>query len=232
MQTGEKSRAAQYVLRVFPMRAGNCGLPAANHARAASTPLEPVSGPEATPVPALHTDRDVDLAHHHRIPVAHVARVTLDQVGADVAPSRKPGRIVKDAAIAAVCGVPGNIARTLQVGNRSYYAPQKSHCGRPWHSFFFTQGMLPGRAAAPNCFIYYFHNPRTQLFHNSKRSSIQTSPRRTACSENPWSTRCPLPSRGSPAAALQCFVFMDRPELVFIAQLRACRLELRPGAGL
>ena len=78
--------------------------------------LEPVSGAEATPVPALHTDRDVDLAHHHRIPVAHITRVTLDQVAANVARSRKPGRIVEDAAIAAVRRVPDNVARTLRVG--------------------------------------------------------------------------------------------------------------------
>ena len=81
------------------------GVPALNVARRVRT--------EAAPVPALHTDWDVDLAHHLHIPFTHVTRATLDQVRAEVARSRQPSRIVKDAAIAAVRGVPGNVARTL-----------------------------------------------------------------------------------------------------------------------
>src|SRR5215475_12516213 len=75
-----------------------------------------VGGPEAAPVAALHADRNVDLAHHHRKAVAHVARVALDQIRALVARGRQPRRIVEDAAVAAVGGIPGDIARPLRMG--------------------------------------------------------------------------------------------------------------------
>src|SRR4051794_33639207 len=41
-----------------------------------------VRRPESAPVPALHADRNVDLAHHDGLAVAHVAGVALDQIGA------------------------------------------------------------------------------------------------------------------------------------------------------
>src|SRR5215204_172268 len=78
--------------------------------------LEPVGGTEAAPVAAFDADRHVDLAHHHGVAVAHVAGVALDQIGALVAPGGKPGRVVEDTAVAAVGGVPGDVARPLRVG--------------------------------------------------------------------------------------------------------------------
>ena len=76
---------------------------------------QPVRGAEAAPVAALDADRHVDLAHHHGVAVAHVAGVALDQIGALVAPGGKTGRIVEDAAVAAVGGVPGDVARPLRM---------------------------------------------------------------------------------------------------------------------
>src|ERR1700759_507115 len=74
-----------------------------------------VRGTESTPVPAIDADRHVDLAHHDGIAVAHVAGVALDQVGAEVAAGGEPCGIVEDAAVAAVGGVPGDIAGALRM---------------------------------------------------------------------------------------------------------------------
>jgi hypothetical protein len=66
-------------------------------------------------MPASHPDRHVDLAHHHGIAAAHVARVALDQIGALILPGRKPGSVVEDAAISTIGGIPGDVTRTLRL---------------------------------------------------------------------------------------------------------------------
>src|SRR5882672_1933771 len=77
--------------------------------------LQLIRRPESAPVPALHPDRHVDLAHHDGLAVAHVAGVALDQVGAQVTAGREARGIVEDAAVAAVGGVPGDVAGTLRM---------------------------------------------------------------------------------------------------------------------
>src|ERR1700730_12246263 len=74
-----------------------------------------VRGAESAPVPAIDADRYVDLAHHDGVAVAHIPRVAPDQIGAQVAAGGEAGRIIEDTAIAAVGGVPGDIARSLRV---------------------------------------------------------------------------------------------------------------------
>jgi len=66
-------------------------------------------------VPAVDADRHVDFAHHDGFAVAHVARITLDQIGALVAPGGEPGLIVEDAPVAAMGRVPGDIVRALRM---------------------------------------------------------------------------------------------------------------------
>src|SRR3954469_5156675 len=78
-------------------------------------PSKLVRGAEAAPVPAIDADGYVDLAHHHGLAVAHVAGVALDQIGALVAAGGQPRRIVENAAVAAVGGVPGDVARALRM---------------------------------------------------------------------------------------------------------------------
>src|SRR5580704_18189879 len=77
---------------------------------------ELVGGAESAPVPPLDADRHVDLAHHHGDAVTHVAGVALDQISALVAASRKSGGVVENPAVAAVGGVPGDIAGPLRMG--------------------------------------------------------------------------------------------------------------------
>src|SRR6202043_1957895 len=74
-----------------------------------------VRGAETTPVAAIDADRHVDLAHHDGLAVAHVAGVALDQVGAQIAAGGEAGGIVEDAAVAAVGGVEGHVARALRM---------------------------------------------------------------------------------------------------------------------
>src|ERR1700741_156134 len=74
-----------------------------------------VCGTESTPVPAVDADRHVDLTHHDGIAVAHVAGVALDQVGAQVAAGGEPRGVIEDAAVAAVGGVPADIAGALRM---------------------------------------------------------------------------------------------------------------------
>jgi hypothetical protein len=62
-------------------------------------------------MPATDPDRHIDLAHHDRAAVTHVARVTLDQIGGS-----KPGGVVENPTIAAVGGIPDHIAGTLRMG--------------------------------------------------------------------------------------------------------------------
>src|SRR4051794_40636448 len=68
---------------------------------------------ESAPMPALDSNRHVDLAHHDGLAVAHVAGVALDQIGAHVAAGGQPRDIVEDAAVAAVRRVPDHVAGTL-----------------------------------------------------------------------------------------------------------------------
>src|SRR5215217_279931 len=70
-----------------------------------------VGGAETTPVPAIHANRNVNLAHHDGLAIAHVASITLDQIGAQIAAGGETGGVVEDAAVAAVRGIPGNVAR-------------------------------------------------------------------------------------------------------------------------
>jgi hypothetical protein len=67
-------------------------------------------------MPATDPDRHIDLAHHDRAAVTHVARVTLDQIGALIAGGSKPGGVVENPTIAAVGGIPDHIAGTLRMG--------------------------------------------------------------------------------------------------------------------
>ena len=62
---------------------------------------------------AIHADRYVDLAHHHGLPVAHVARVALNQIRADVTAGSEACGIIEDAAVAAVGGIEGHVAGPL-----------------------------------------------------------------------------------------------------------------------
>src|SRR5580704_950015 len=75
-----------------------------------------VGGTESAPVPPLDADRYVDLAHHHGDAVTHVAGVALDQIGALITTCGKPGRVVENPAVAAVGGVPGDVAGALRMG--------------------------------------------------------------------------------------------------------------------
>ena len=107
--------------------------------------------PEAAPVPALDADRHVDLAHHDGLAVAHVAGIALDQIGAQVAAGGKARGIVEDAAVAAVGGVPGDVARPLRmridlVVHRQI-AVAVDH-GAEHHARVLGRGRLPGTAAA------------------------------------------------------------------------------------
>ena len=63
---------------------------------------------------AEDADRRVDLAHHDRDAVSHVARIDLDDVGPHVARRGETGAIVENPAIARMRRVPGLLARTLR----------------------------------------------------------------------------------------------------------------------
>src|SRR5216683_827452 len=71
-------------------------------------------------MPPPDPNRHVDLAHHHGVAVAHVARVTLDQIGALVAAGGKPRGIVEDAPVAIassnilVSAAPASMARATK----------------------------------------------------------------------------------------------------------------------
>ena len=91
-------------------------------------------------MPAVHSDRNIDLAHHHGIAISHVARITLDEVGANIPRSRKPCRIVEDAAVATIGSIPREIARTWGLGLDLVVHRQRSvavHQGAECHGRIF-----------------------------------------------------------------------------------------------
>jgi hypothetical protein len=59
---------------------------------------------------AENADRRVDLADHDGNAVAHIARINLNEVGTHVACGGETGTIVKDSAIARICGIPCRFA--------------------------------------------------------------------------------------------------------------------------
>src|SRR5439155_25986650 len=72
-----------------------------------------VCRPKPTPVAPANPDRYIDLAHPDRDAVAHVARITLNQISACIAAGRQSCGVVEDATVARVRGIPCDVARPL-----------------------------------------------------------------------------------------------------------------------
>src|SRR4051794_41631591 len=91
--------------------------------RAAHDGLQLLRRTKPAPMPALHANWNVDLAHHDGLAVAHVAGVALDQIGAGVLAGGKPGLVVEDAAVAGGWGVSWGVGRGGGGGEELFFGP-------------------------------------------------------------------------------------------------------------
>ena len=64
----------------------------------------------------VDADRNVDLAHHYRLSVAHVPRVALDQIGTGVATCSETCRVIEYAAVARVGSIESDVTGFLRLG--------------------------------------------------------------------------------------------------------------------